>query len=74
MRKAADIIGDLGGPTAVAKAIGLPVTTVHGWSRFNFVPEWRRAALVKLAEQRGKKLEDHDFPPIEQRISRTAAA
>lgn len=35
---------DLGGPTAVARIVGLAVPTVHGWKR---IPEWHCPAIEK---------------------------
>ncbi len=74
MRTATDIIDLLGGPTKVAKAVGFPLTTVHSWKAANFIPEWRRAALLKMAGDQGVSLATTDFPPIEERKPRPKVA
>jgi len=44
----------LGGATAAARSLGIPITTVHAWARVNRIPHWREpsidAALAQLAE------------------------
>lgn len=62
MRTATHIIDALGGPSKVAGALGLPVTTVHSWTRVNAIPVWRRDALKALAITANEKLSDTDFP------------
>lgn len=69
MHTAAFIIDELGGTSKVAADIGLPLTTVHSWGRANFIPEWRRPALIKLAKKRRKPLALDDFPPTSARVS-----
>jgi len=56
------IIEMLDGPASIARDTGIPLTTIDSWKRNGFVPEWRRAPLVDLAERRGKKLRLTDFP------------
>jgi hypothetical protein len=70
MKTADDIIRALGGYTAVAREMGLFKTTVHGWKRANFIPEWRRAKLLEIASAKSVALSTADFPPVEARISR----
>jgi hypothetical protein len=72
--KASHIIETLGGTTAVASDLKLPVTTVHGWERRNFIPDWRRAPLIELAMAKGVDLSTADFPAAADRISLTRAA
>jgi hypothetical protein len=74
MKTADHILTSLGGVAEVARKLGLPLTTVQGWKDANFVPEWRRPALIKLAKAKKKPLADDDFPTAEQRISRKKVA
>lgn len=76
MLTASQIINRFGGPSPLAKASGFPLTTIIGWREANFIPEWRRPALMALAADRDKpfKLVDADFPPIEARVPRKAKA
>ena len=71
MRTAEQIIVDLGNTTAVATAIGLTPSTVQSWKEANFIPEWRRDALIALAKSMSIRLAPADFPTVEQRRSRT---
>jgi len=48
----------LGGIVAVAKALGLPISTVSGWSINNRVPGWRVDALRALSEAEGVPFPD----------------
>jgi transposase-like protein len=43
-----DLIDRRGGYRAVARALGVPPTTVHSWRRVNRLPHWRRDALLAL--------------------------
>lgn len=70
MRTANDIIQDLGGPANVSRETGIPYTTVLGWRDSNFIPEWRRPAVLELAERKKLPIADRDFPPVEHRIPR----
>lgn len=74
MRTAGDILNDLGGAAEVARETGIPYTTVLGWRDANFIPEWRRDALLSLAEQRSVELAPDAFPAIGQRRPRSKAA
>lgn len=71
---AADIIQKLGSDTAVAKAIGAPLSTVNSWKRWNFIPEWRQPKLLELANQLNAPLSTADFPTPDERVQRKAAA
>lgn len=62
MRTVPDIIDELGGATAISNGTGLPITTVHSWKRAQFVPDWRRPALIAFARKVGKPLSASDFP------------
>lgn len=54
---AADVIGALGGTSAVAVALGLPRTTVAGWRRGRgLVPSWHVNPILNLARRRRVKL------------------
>ena len=57
-----DIIGQLGGANAVAKYTGWPFNTVDTWQRKNFVPDWRRPALLRMAHEKNVALSTADFP------------
>lgn len=62
MADVAEIIDELGGATAISNETGIPLTTVHSWKRSRFVPRWRVASLVALAERLGKPFGESDFP------------
>jgi hypothetical protein len=66
---AKQIIDSLGGVTAVAKALGVPLTTVSSWGRFNQIPLWRQPKLLELAAANGEALSTADFPPPEDRVA-----
>jgi hypothetical protein len=74
MLTASQIIERLGGAASIASELGLPLTTVASWGAVNFVPEWRREALLRLAVKQGEPLSTTDFPTREQRIGRKQAA
>jgi hypothetical protein len=57
-----EIIGLLGGSSAVARYTGWPVTTVDSWQKGGHVPEWRRGKLLEMAVAEGKSLSTTDFP------------
>ena len=57
-----DIIDMLGGSAAVSRYTGWPVTTVDTWKGKNHIPDWRRAALLRMALETGKPLSTTDFP------------
>lgn len=63
MQTVEDILSKLGGYVTVAEKTKTPATTVHSWQRSNFVPGWRRAALIALAKKSKVQLSDADFPP-----------
>lgn len=62
MQTVADIFDRLGGHVVIAEKTGIPLTTVHSWKRANFVPEWRRPALITLAKRKKVDLATEDFP------------
>jgi len=70
MSTATDIIEALGGSTLVSRETGFPLTTIESWKAANFIPDWRREALLAFAEKQGKRLAAKDFPPKSARISR----
>lgn len=51
---AAQIVKDLGGPTAVSSQIGVPLGTVSAWSTRKSIPPEYWPALVSLAGTLGK--------------------
>jgi hypothetical protein len=63
MHTVSDILESLGGYAVVAEKAGIPATTVHSWQRKNFVPEWRRPALLAIAKRKRVALSEADFPP-----------
>lgn len=69
---ARQIVMKLGGITAVAKYLGVPISTVSSWGRFNRIPEWRQPALMRLALELNVSLSTEDFPPVEDRIGQAA--
>ena len=71
---ARQIVMKLGGITAVAKFLGVPISTVSSWGRANRIPEWRQPALLRLAIEQGIELSTTDFPPVEERIALGQAA
>lgn len=74
MATASEIIDTLGGTSAVAAALKLShPSVVHGWRRFNSIPEWRQAALLALAVEKKVPLAATDFPTPDERIPRRAA-
>jgi hypothetical protein len=66
---ALEIIKRLGGVSAVAKELGVPLTTVSSWGRFNQIPPWRQTKLLELASARNVSLATTDFPPPEARVA-----
>lgn len=46
----------------VARDLGLPFTTVSSWGRSNRIPDWRQAALMRLALEKDIPLATTDFP------------
>lgn len=70
MRTSDDIIRYLGNTTAVAKALGVSISTVQSWKEANFIPAWRQPELVRLAFDQEKDLSTADFPPKAARKSR----
>jgi uncharacterized protein YjcR len=64
-----DIIQSLGGLSAVANQLGVPVTTVSSWKQRDNIPEWRQAKVLELAMAQGVKLATTDFPPQKARAA-----
>jgi hypothetical protein len=48
------IIQALGGPAAIERATGFPLTTVDSWKRKGKIPSWRVPALIQLAVSTGQ--------------------
>jgi hypothetical protein len=74
MATVSEIIEALGGATAIARAIDVPVTTAHSWKRANYVPAWRVPALLTLAKKLGKPITAASFPVERSRPAQTSAA
>jgi hypothetical protein len=53
----------------VSRDLGLPFTTVASWGQKNRIPEWRRAALLRLAVERDVPLSTTDFPAKPLRLT-----
>lgn len=49
------LIDRLGGTTAVAKATGWPISTIHSW-RSSKIPDWRMPVLMEIARDQGVSL------------------
>jgi hypothetical protein len=64
-----EIIGLLGGSSAVARFTGWPVTTVDSWQHGKHIPDWRRAKLLEMAASLGKRLATTDFPEKERKAA-----
>lgn len=75
MQTVAQIFEKLGGHIAIAEKTGIPLTTVHSWKRKNFVPDWRKPALISLAKKAKVALSEADFPskPVEPYRPKQAA-
>lgn len=56
MRSVPEIIHTLGGSTATAIALGLPMTTVDSWKRRGSIPPEHWSPLVVAARKRGVAL------------------
>jgi hypothetical protein len=77
MASTPEIIETLGGATFVAREIGAPTTTVHGWKRAGYVPAWRVPALLALAKKQKKSITAADFPserPARKPVGQTSVA
>jgi len=53
MRTFCKILDDLGGSSAVATALKLPITTVDSWKRRDSIPPFYWSPLVNVAHKRG---------------------
>lgn len=66
MRSVADIIEELGGVTALARALGHRwPTTVQGWKSRGVIPSRQVSAVLKAANTLGKPLSAADLFPAE---------
>lgn len=54
VQTAGEIIKDLGGPTAVAEKIGVPLGTVSSWQTRKSIPPDYWFSLINLASSLGK--------------------
>jgi hypothetical protein len=57
---ARDIIESLGGGTAVAGCLDLPVSTVVYWGRRGRIPPWHWEAVLEMAKQRQVSAVNHE--------------
>lgn len=60
---ASQIIAKFGTIADLARDIGVPMTTVSSWGRFNYIPSWRQPKLLEIAAARAVDLSTADFPP-----------
>jgi hypothetical protein len=77
MEPANSIITALGGPTAVARAIGVHRTRVSMWKAprekggtNGIIPHWQVPKVLKMAEEIGVPLSREDFAPMPQGAAR----
>jgi hypothetical protein len=70
MATVAQIIDALGGTSAVASSLKLTPSTVHSWRQADFVPDWRRPALLTLSAAVGVDLSEEQFPARKPRPSK----
>lgn len=72
MQTASQIIDLFGGPAALSREAGWPLTTIIGWRDANFIPDWRRPRLIELGKRLPDpvRLTDADFPPVAARVPR----
>jgi hypothetical protein len=67
--RVSDIISRFGTASALARELGVPMTTVASWKQNNQIPAWRQPKLLELAAQRGIELATTDFPSPEERVA-----
>lgn len=73
--KASDIIARFGSVADLARELGVPMTTVSSWGRFNYIPAWRQPKMLELAASRGLQLSTSDFPaPEDRKVPKADAA
>lgn len=73
--KASDIIARFGSIADLARELGVPMTTVSSWGRFNYIPAWRQPKLLEIAAARGLQLSTTDFPtPEDRKVPKADAA
>lgn len=53
---ASQMIAALGGQSAVARKLGIPLTTVNGWNTKDLLPNWRVEVIAELFEAEGIEL------------------
>jgi hypothetical protein len=61
-----EIVAALGGPTAVGRALSVPVSTVATWGRDGSrgcVPAWHVAPLLRIAREQSVTLTVEDLVP-----------
>lgn len=66
-----ELIDALGGPSAVARALSVPISTVHSWKTKGGIPRWRQDAVADLARSAGV---DCDFAVPEPSAPTSEAA
>lgn len=74
MATAKEIIEKLGKAREVAADLGVPLSTVTSWAQFNYIPDWRKPALLQLAGKKRVSLTADEFPTPAERVSRAKAA
>ncbi len=67
MSSVEQFLNELGGTSAVARAMGLAPTTVSSWKASGSIPNWRLGRLVELAAQKGVAV-----PPITNKRDKVA--
>lgn len=65
---ASEIIDKFGTIVGLARDLGVPMTTVSSWGRFNYIPAWRQPKILELAAARGIDLSTADFPVSHDRV------
>lgn len=66
MTPALTIISKFGGALPLAKAIGVSVSTVKGWTRGRgLIPLWHAAAIMSAARARQLRVTAADFLPAD---------
>lgn len=73
MNVAKHVIGKFPSAGALAKALGLPATTVHSWKVRGVIPARQQPAVLEVARKSGIDLTPDDFFPREEGASTEAA-
>jgi len=63
VRTVAELVRRFGGPTALARALGISPNAVSNWTAAGEVPERWHARLLALAVQRKVDWRPPDWPP-----------